>query len=261
MPSDPVSPRPTAPPVGNDVVDLTDPRCHGKGTDERFLRRVLAPSEREAVSAASDADLAVWRFWAAKEAAFKTATRLRDEPPVFVHADFLVEPSRPDGGRVRWGEWAFHWRVSGGRDEGGLHAVAWWDSGPGAPRVEGATERRAPTGDRSVERWLHRFTEQERRAIHSPPSAWVRLGARAHLARVMARNESGLEIVCAEGPTGRMPPLVLVDGHPSTWSVSLSHHGGLVGWVLARWPEAGETAHEIRPPPLPHGEGSPGTRP
>ena len=108
----------TAPPVGNDVVDLDDPRCRGKGADERFLGRVLAPAEREAVRASADPDLALWCRWAAKEAAFKAVTRIRGEPPPFVHADFLVERASVSEGTVRWRDLSLPWRLSGGRAEG-----------------------------------------------------------------------------------------------------------------------------------------------
>lgn len=235
--------------VGNDIVDLTDPRCVGKAADARFLARVLAAEERDAVTAAADPDLALWIRWAAKEAAFKAATHVLGEPPVFEHAAFVVE--LPDVGAstgptergvvargvVRWTRWRFPFHIARGRHTDAVHAVASWPEG----RTTGAPEGPAPVivyGSGPVppgEEIPHeRFTERERRALHSAPSAWVRIRAREELAREEGVSERRVEIVCDEGPAGRMPPKALVDGEPARWKVSLSHHGGWLAWAFAR---------------------------
>lgn len=246
-----------APAVGNDVVDLRDPRCEGKAADERFAARVLADSERADVAASSDPDLALWRRWAAKEAAFKAATVVRGgQPPPFVHASFVVEEEDASGGTVVWEELRLPWRVSGGREAGGIHVVAWSARDPGRPLVHGGTKILA--ADSSIPR--ERFTDRECRALHSPASAWVRIHARAHLATLLDRPERDVEIVCAEGPPGRVPPKALVGGRPTGWTVSLSHHGRLLGWVLARLPGEGEETGRVVAPAVPRRDQMPGGR-
>lgn len=76
--------------VGNDVVDLSDPRCRGRAQDERFVDRVCAAPEGQAVRSSRDPDLALWILWAGKEAAFKVVTKVLGRPPVFEHARFVV---------------------------------------------------------------------------------------------------------------------------------------------------------------------------
>lgn len=222
------------PAVGNDVVDTTHPRCAGKSADHRFLARILTPAEAETVRSASDPDRCLWLHWAAKEAAFKAATRVRGEPPVFEHAAFRVDlPEAGDAveGSVRWEELVLPWREwQAPHAVGGIHVVCWAEGPDGPPDLHGGTEA-IPDGDRIPR---NRFTERERRAVHSPPSGWARLRARAHLAELAGVDEDVLEIVTADGPPGRVPPAVLMRGEPTGWSVSLSHHGRLVAWALAR---------------------------
>jgi phosphopantetheinyl transferase (holo-ACP synthase) len=70
--------------IGNDVVDLAE----AGEPSPRFVARVLAPAEREVARAGGAA--AVWRLWAAKEAAYKALARRDPELP-FAHARFVVD--------------------------------------------------------------------------------------------------------------------------------------------------------------------------
>jgi hypothetical protein len=78
------------------------------------------------------------------------------------------------------------------------------------------------------------LSPKEADAVHSAPSAAVRLGARRALARALAVEERRLEIVCDPGATGRRPPRVLQDGRPACADVSLSHHGEWLAWSVLR---------------------------
>lgn len=231
---------PPAPAVGNDVVDAGSPRCRGKSADTRFLDRILTPSEREAVVAAPDPDHALWLHWAAKEAAFKAATGVRGDAPVFEHAAFEVElggegDAAGTHGIVRWDGLVFNWRVWGAPPvPGAIHVVSWAERREGLPRLHARAEQ-LPDEDPVP---LHRLSDRERNAVHSPASAWVRLRARAALAELAEVDEGELEIVSAAGPAGRTPPTVLLRGEPAEWSVSLSHHGRLLAWALARAAQA-----------------------
>lgn len=217
--------------VGIDVVDPDDARCAGKHADDRFLRRILADGERAFVSGAADPALALWRIWAAKEAAFKVVSKLRGAPPPFVHASFRVDSSvAAEGfGAVTWEDVVVHvhWHAEPGRTvalgwnglaaapvEWGWGAVADLDRDPAAP----------------LDALLARLTPREQAPVHSRASALVRLAARGALAHALQVDEARVEVVAGEGPKGRMPPEVLLDGRPAPADVSLSHHGRWLAW-------------------------------
>ncbi len=212
--------------VGNDVVDLDHPALRGKAEHARFLERVLAPSERDEVLGAPDPHLALWTHWAAKEAVYKVVTKLRGEPPVFVHRAFVASGDAVayEGLRV-----PFHVR----RDGPLLHVIAAAGADPSEVAAQAArVHTPGALWDAALEQLLPRFTAREVDAVHSLASAAVRLGARAALARALDVAERRLEIVCAPGYPGRRPPAVLLDGAPSTADVSLSHHGAWMGWAI-----------------------------
>jgi len=223
------------PVVGNDVVDLEDSRALDKHTDARFLGRVLGTAERARMEAAAYPRTELWALWAAKEAAYKVVSKLRAEPPVFAHAAFLVEWT--DVLRERWGGSVTYdsvripVRVE--RQDSILHAVAIAGADLAAA-VLGAEPLAGPPGGwgEELEALLARFTPREADAIHSLPSAAVRLRARAALAVALSVEESSLEIVCDPGVTGRRPPRVLRNGLPAPADVSLSHHGAWIAWAV-----------------------------
>jgi phosphopantetheinyl transferase len=222
--------------VGIDVVDLRHPRCAGKADDERFTSRVLSDTEMGALAVADDANITLWRLWAAKEAAYKVVSKVRGAPPPFVHASFEVEPpgtfSKDSFGRVRWEELRVivHWHQEPGR----IAAPAWDGAATDVP-VEwawGAVDDLDPAPKEPMESLLTRLTEREQRPIHSRASAIVRIAARSALARGLGAEESRIEVVCGEGPKGRVPPEALLDGRAAPADVSLSHHGKWLAWAI-----------------------------
>lgn len=216
------------PPIGNDVVDLGDPRCGGKAGHERFLRRVFHPSEADRIRSSPDPDHALWLHWAAKEAAFKVVSKLVATPPPFVHAAYRVDPEREV---VRHGQWTVAFRVEAFGER--IHVVA----------VEGDAEGwlaevASGMGTLSEGTWPDpeleaHFSAREREGVHSRASAEARLRARAALAVRLGVTEGRIEIVTAGGRVGRTPPRVLLDGEPAPADASLSHHGRWVAWALA----------------------------
>ena len=234
--------------LGNDVVDLTDPRCRGKASDRRFLRRVFTQAEKAAVLDSPSPDLALWQRWAAKEAAFKAVSQLLSSPPPFEHARFQVtlEPALEGGpstlalsrGWVRYEDirvvCACH------QDADWVHAVAWHPGEGGSDGVAPSIvtgmsplEEGDPEGEEGWELRLRpRFSEREWGCVYSRPSAITRLLARAAMALTLGAEETRLEIVCGPGNPGRRLPHVLLDGMESESSVSLSHHGRLAAWAL-----------------------------
>jgi phosphopantetheinyl transferase (holo-ACP synthase) len=222
--------------VGVDVVDLDDPRTVGKHGDERFLHRILADSELDLLKRAPDPAVMLWRLWAAKEAAYKVISKVRGAPPPFVHAAFGVDPSDAaapgEFGSVSWEDLSVrvHWHGLPGR----VGAVAWNDFAALEP-IEwgwGAEAELDPEPTAAYDTLLARLTERERKPVHSRGSAVVRLAARAALAAALGVAEARIQVVCSEGPKGRIPPEVLLDGEPAPVDVSLSHHGRWLAWAI-----------------------------
>lgn len=215
--------------VGNDVVDLTDPRTRGRESDTRFLQRVFTPREREVIATAASPEAEVWCLWAAKEAAYKVASKVLGSPPVFAHAAFAVSWTSRQGdvvqGAVAYEGTDYPVRVERLADV--VHAVALSPGSPVTPVV--AIE---PLGDTSLEDLLRSLTPRESEAVHSRASAAVRVGARRAVAGLLELPEDQVEIVCDPGVTGRRPPRVFVQGSPGPADVSLSHHGALVAWAV-----------------------------
>lgn len=228
--------------VGNDVVDLTNPRTEGRGSDERFVGRVFDAEEQERIRAVGPSDVELWSRWAAKEAGFKAISKVLGAPPAFVHRAFKVSWTRAVDagvgvvreGEVRYGEHGA--RVSVDLLPGALHAVAFHAGEVRGPvAVEPRVERVESPGSRwagTLDELRLRLTEREADAVYSLESAAVRIGARGDLAALLGVDESRLEIVCAPGPTSQRPPQVLLDGHPAPADVSLSHDGRWIAWAI-----------------------------
>lgn len=236
--------------VGNDVVDLHHPRCRGKAEDRRFLERVLAAPEREAVLAAGDAHRSLWLCWAAKEAAFKVAWKLRGRRPAFAHPRFQAQrvpqvPACPPG-------CACQQEITLAVSHEGLllsvratlthvyvHAVAAAAGDGELPAAElpvhGEVTRVTPdelAAWRSPAALARHFSPPERATVHTPEAALVRIRAREAIARHLGIRTERVRIVRADEAGSAGPPAVEVDGEPVPVDVSLSHHGGFVAWAF-----------------------------
>lgn len=243
--------------VGNDIVDLRDRRCPGKSRHLRFVSRIFHPEEASRILSAPDADGTLWLHWAVKESAYKVASKFLGKPPVFEHASFCVHVDHaPEvvvetdsdfntSGRVAYKEWVFPFRASWSTNR--IHALAWCGEDPSLPppdveiatgeaRVQATTrEDGGSTEEVDPYEFLmnERFTARERSSIHSPRSAHVRLMARSAVAGQLEIDESRLEVVCGDAPTGRTPPRIYLDDSRSVVDVSMSHHGRHVAWAFA----------------------------
>jgi len=235
--------------VGNDVVDLSDPRCRGRSESRRFLARVYTAAETARIRGSDAPDRTLWLLWAAKEAAFKVVSKVAGEPPPFVHAAFDVSVSGSGQTPVRGHVTHFDRRVPFVAElgPGWIHLVAWWD---GAASVDPPPELRwslsrvdevlpGAQPDQLQAILEKRFTKRERPAVHSMASAAVRMAARDGVAAELGAEAGDLEIVCQGGAVGRTPPRLYVRGTPARTDVSLSHHGELVGWAAALATETG----------------------
>lgn len=232
--------------VGNDIVDLSNARCRGKARDSRFVDRVFSPAEAALIRGADAPDRTLWLLWAAKEAGFKVVSKILGSPPSFAHARFAVDvpnTARPRVvGQVSYGD--LRVPLVAQVRPGWIHALAWngevVGTMPSAPppsvvtavdTVEGVLD--GPISDDLDDLLRARFTDRERKAVHSLPSAAVRIGAREHVARTLDVDPAGVEIVCEGGSTGRTPPRLIVRGRTDAVDVSLSHDGALLAWAAA----------------------------
>lgn len=239
--------------VGNDILDLRDPRLRDKHHDLRFIRRIFAPEEASRILSATEPNRLLWLMWAAKEAAFKVVSKEAERAPVFRHASFVtcLEPGGDDEaatatlvrGTVTYEGAAFPFR--GDMNQERIHAVSWsWSENDEPAKTistgeaaVGGTAVSLRKGSAGFDILLQeRFTLRERRSIHGPKAAYARLLARRAVADTLKMDESRLEIVCGPEPTGRTPPRLLLDGQPSLVDVSISHHGSLVAWAFAAEP-------------------------
>jgi phosphopantetheinyl transferase (holo-ACP synthase) len=233
--------------LGNDVVDLTDPRHSGKARDERFLLRVFSEEEKEGIRASANPDLSLWMCWAGKEAAFKTISKALGKPPVFVHTLFTVAFQRTAGshsgkrrspvhpmthfGEVRHEGHVLPLRVE--VMEGKLHAVTWSPSPSGAlpPFIWGSSEITDGFG-RWKETLRPSFSTREWECISHRASALARMAARDSIASALGVEERNVEIACGPGSPGRRIPKVLLGGKEIPVDLSLSHHGRLLAWAF-----------------------------
>jgi phosphopantetheine--protein transferase-like protein len=229
--------------IGNDIVDLAEPGVAGKERDARFMDRVFTPAERERILAAAAPTLALWKTWAAKETAFKIASKLR-EGVVFAHRKFEVlpdtagEPERAVGEAIgRWASVRFddlEIRVRWETALDYIHCVGQLARGEGAHAADGAPKRPR----RLLSGILHDgqslggvLTSAEQASVHSTASERARLLAR----RLMDRWDlQGAEIVRLCRAWGWSPPVISRQGTPvAGFDVSLSHDGRFVAAALA----------------------------
>ena len=226
--------------LGNDIVDLTDPRHPGKAVDDRFLRRVFSKEEQVRIRAEENQDLALWACWAGKEAAYKTISKFRARPPVFVHPSFQVTLFTPEGlaheppmthfGQVRHQNLVLPLRME--VVGSALHAVTWIpDAGhESPPLIWGSQEANAPT-DGWKEKLETHFSPREWGCVSHRHSALARLAARRSLAESLRLEEAELEIGCGPGEPGRRIPKVFHRGTEIPVDLTLSHHGRLLAWA------------------------------
>jgi phosphopantetheine--protein transferase-like protein len=221
--------------VGVDVVDLTADRLRNRRLSRRFLERVFTEEERDRIDAAEDPVAETWTLWASKEAGFKVASKILGNPPVFRHRAFQVtDPPRNPQTTLRYRDIVLDLTVRADPDRIVVHA--WNDpsslvmvSEMSCDEAEAVLEFREP-----FEEWCEaHFSRAERDAVHSRPSAFVRLLARRDAARFLDVAEDRLAVRCTPGRIGRRPPFLYLDGEELSFAdLSFSHHGGQLAWAL-----------------------------
>jgi phosphopantetheinyl transferase (holo-ACP synthase) len=248
----------TASYIGNDVMDLMDPRCRDRLPGDPLVARILGPEERQALDRVSDPEfwrLSLWAHWAAKEAAYKVRSKVLPAPGAFapraLTAELRISPPDAAGvahmaGMVRGADGAPSVRVSGVSDGRYLHVLGW--SGP----TEGPTGGRLETGldevgedPIDVTALRDRFTASEWDGVRSRPAAVVRLLARDRVRAILESREAAngpssghggataVQIITSRVARGSTAPKIrIADRELPGWDLSLSHHGRYVAWAL-----------------------------
>ena len=221
--------------VGVDVVDLGVDDVRDRTGDARFLDRVFTDVEQARIRAAADPEVELWSLWAAKEAAFKVASKVLGAPPVFRHRAFEVrDPPGTPVVAVTYRDRTFP--VTTQVDPARVVVHAW--SHPASmilvcDMALGEAEALLGVGEPFEDWQARRMAPEERESAHSRASALVRILARRDAARHLELPEARLTIQCVPGPTGRRPPFLHLDGAPlADADVSLSHHGRRLAWAL-----------------------------
>lgn len=201
--------------VGNDVIDLSDRDADAATFDPRFDGRVFCDEELESFDGADSPDRQRWRLWAAKEAGYKLARRLRPMT-VFSPRRFVVSLGELIDERRRG--FVLHddavFQIEVREAAHWVHAVA------------------IPLADRfgdlvvSVKRIAHRADDP---ALNpNVLSRTVRRLATTRIAAHLGVARDALRI----GRVERIPDLRL-DGHKLPHGLSLSHHGAMVAFACS----------------------------
>lgn len=206
--------------VGNDVVDLEERGTRGKRDDEAFVERILTVEERRRWKENSRRDETLWLLWAAKEAAYKVASKIHPGCP-FIPRHFDVSFSAAT--------------VSGHLAE---------DLHPGSVFAKG---RQIPCQALITREYIHVLAlwppaafSRMTAAVHrieinpeSPPdeSQLVRDLAIAAIARHCQWQPGDMEI--KRFPLGKRwgPPLLFHKGEAAPGDLSLSHDGRFLAYA------------------------------
>lgn len=211
--------------IGNDIVDLTDPANIGKSGDDRFLQRVFTEPERKSIARADDPDVMLWALWAAKETAYKIASKI-NILSVFTPRNYPVVLSPVNHGPTRSGmvhtsEGPVTVRLLIERDY--LHCI-------GATALSGVLDHVL---------WdIERLSAAGRGGEHDL-SAAVRQFAGKRLAVLLHVSEADIDIRRIQDMDKWGPPLPHLEGQCIPFDLSLSHDGAFVAYAMVPVPGTG----------------------
>jgi phosphopantetheinyl transferase (holo-ACP synthase) len=210
--------------IGNDIVDLTDPDNIGKSRDQRFLQRVFTEAERACIAAAAEPDVILWALWAAKETAYKIASKI-DILAVFIPRLYAVALSPGDhgvtrSGRVETPQGPVVIRVAIAPDH--LHCI-------GATPLPGILDHVL---------WdIERLCRSEEDDDRDPSMAVRRLAGR-RLAAMLDTPVTDIDIRRFNDIDRWGPPSTYIEGQPAPFDLSLSHDGAFIACAMV--PTTGE---------------------
>lgn len=222
--------------MGNDVVDLSDPRLERTGSRSRFRKRVFESVERLRVEAGSDPYRSQWTHWAAKEAAFKAISKALGEPPIFEHRQFVAHlDENLTRGVVHYLDWEMALRIDQKPDW--VHVLAWAGAQPSDSRDRTRSgvdeiDVRPDSRSRVSPKAAALLTASELATIQHDGSAWARIYARTALADHLGLSDSDIRILGDPESPGRAPARLFIEGNASPPDLTLSHHGRWVAWAF-----------------------------
>jgi phosphopantetheinyl transferase (holo-ACP synthase) len=191
--------------VGNDVVDLRDPKARSAAKSDRLVERVLCRRERSRLAHAPDPTAMLWTAFGAKEAAYKIVAKLLPGT-IFAYKKFEVGPGLDE---VCYEDLRLHLWIDANEDR--VHAVACTRP---CLHIAGVSVL-PPDGE---------------------PGTAARELLKVTVAGKMGCVPGDLEIVReprAGSWDGFGPPALLFRGEPIETDVSLSHDGGFVAFAAA----------------------------
>jgi len=204
--------------IGNDIVDLTDPGNIGKSRNSRFIRRVFSGAEEEFIATADDPDVLLWALWAAKETAYKIASKI-NILSVFTPRDYHVVLSPGNHGPTRSG-------------------MVYSPEGPVIMRVLITLEYVHCIGATLLPGLLDhvlwdiaRFCPAAEGSGHDPSMAVRRLAGR-RLAELLGVSEADIDIRRVMDADKWGPPAPYFEGQSIPFDLSLSHDGAFVAYAL-----------------------------
>lgn len=221
--------------LGNDVIDLFDVDARPETFHRRFDPRVFAAEERRAIATDDRPQALRWAHWGAKEAAYKLARQLDPKfvfSPARLVARFEPASRTPEGSCERRGR---------------LELA----SGPSG-RVQSIDLKSFETRE-----WVHVVALMAGFDWGAVLMAVAPLSSEdASLAvRRLALREIGRELGLAAGPLsiGRLSigregriPTVEIDGRPTDFALSLSHHGRFVAFATVPRGRLGARGQGVR---------------
>jgi phosphopantetheinyl transferase (holo-ACP synthase) len=232
--------------IGNDLVDLRAREAGGKSRDARFVARVFTAREAELIARSARPDAALWMLWAAKEAAYKVAKKLRPDA-IFAHSCYDVIPDSPEAVVEPFGATAFHSGHALLRGITGLDGACFpleWRSTSSfihcvAMDIDGDFHalKIAVAARGELDRVGEAYEPTEREQASLPVARSAESLAVRRLARALAA-EAGLgdvEIVRERLGSELGPPRLYPRGGAmplAGWDVTLSHDGDLAAAVL-----------------------------
>jgi len=217
------------PHVGNDIVDLKEPRNLGKSRDTRFLDRVFTAEERRLIRSATRPDAVLWAFWAGKEAAFKAVSK--DHPAISSRPGRYEVKMDDEQTGERIGAPGFATRELAGRVDTPAGAipirVTFRDD-----YVHCIAGRNGPASE--ADHWLVAMMDPLTAASPDGPSRYVRTSARRAIAACLGIIPEKISIHRFAALDGLGPPIVFLKGRPAGIDISLSHDGRFAAWAFIR---------------------------
>ena len=215
-----------------------------KSTDSRFLKKILTDDEISLVKSSSAPDAALWSIWACKEAAYKVFHKMSGVASFIPRRWTVFWETAPENSHTA------HHLPSGfpkaGRDDGGwsgfVHIPDFCKVFFHLNATHLYVHSIASESREALEGALWRIDELPRASsqTQADPSSFVRSRLTHHLAGLQGLGGQKIEIIRLSQNGQPGPPLVYLNGRPSTIDISLSHDGDFTAFSYLSARPAGE---------------------